>query len=98
MSKTTQHTPDPYATTTPDFKTWLIKKIGKTNYIDYFPNRYSEIELLTLVDDFVAQLQRDKSGYTDMMEYAKANEHLFSSTFERDKFFAYANQQLIHKK
>lgn len=35
-----------------NFKNWVIKKIGKENYINHFPSHYSEIEMVTMVDEY----------------------------------------------
>lgn len=34
------------------FKDYVIKKIGKENYINHFPSHYSEIEIIKLVDEY----------------------------------------------
>ncbi len=36
-----------------DFKTWLINKIGYSNYIADFPNHYSEIEVIKFCNEYL---------------------------------------------
>lgn len=38
------------------FKDWMIKKIGKRNYINNFPAGYSEIEVIGFVEEFFKQV------------------------------------------